>query len=246
MSRFDTTRWSLVLRARGDAPQARTALEALCRAYRPAVITYVRGRGYANDAAEDLVQAFFLRFIDQSWHAGADRERGRFRTYLLTMLKRHLGASAVEAGALKRGGGLRIDPIETAEDPAARDGDDPERHFERAWAMTVLAHAFARLREEAERAGKLALFETLREFVLERPDEADYARAAQQLGLRRNTLAVAVHRMRHRLRALIETELAETAASEPDLEAELRDLRDALQWDGKSTRGNRDGENRKS
>ena len=167
MSRFDTTRWSLVLQARGDAPQARTALETLCRAYRPAVVAYVRHRGYANDAADDLVQAFFLRFIDQSWHAGADRERGRFRTYLLTMLKRHLGASEVEAAALKRGGGVRIDSIDATAEDDNPDGDDPERHFERAWAMTVLAHAFARLREEAERAGKLELFETLREFVLE-------------------------------------------------------------------------------
>ena len=105
--------------------------------------------------------------------------------------------------------------------------------------MTVLAHAFARLREEAGHAGKLELFEALREFMLERPDEADYARTAQRLGLRRNTLAVAVHRMRHCLRALIEAELAETAASETDLEAELHDLRGALQWDEDAARNRR-------
>ena len=244
MSRFDTTRWSLVLQARGDEPQARMALEALCRTYRPAAIAYVRHRGYGNDAADDLVQAFFLRFIDQSWHAGADRERGRFRTYLLTMLKRHLGASAVEAGALKRGGDVHIDSLDAATDIDARDDDDPERHFERTWAMTVLAHAFARLREEAEHTGKLDLFETLREFVLERPDDAEYAHAAEQLGLRRNTLAVAVHRMRHRLRALVEAELADTAASAADLDAELDDLRSALQWNADTAR-NRADANRK-
>ncbi|HEY0180706.1 MAG TPA: sigma-70 family RNA polymerase sigma factor [Dokdonella sp.] len=227
MSRFDTTRWSLVVQARGDTPHARTALDALCRAYRPAVLAYVRSRGYASDAAEDLAQAFFLRFLDQAWHAGADRERGRFRAYLLTMLKRHLISSEVEARAQKRGGGSRF---ESLDDDAGTNCDDdaPERNFERAWAITVLGRALARLRGEADEAGKRELFDALREFLVERPDEADYARAAEKLGLRRNTLAVAVHRMRHRLRELIEHELADTTSAETDLEAELRDLRDAL------------------
>ncbi len=64
----------------------------------------------------------------------------------------------------------------------------------------MLDSALAKLRAEAEAAGKVALFDQLQEFLTERPDEADYARAASALNLRRNTLAVAVHRMRHRLR----------------------------------------------
>ena len=85
-----------------------------------------------------------------------------------------------------------------------------------------------RLREEAEQAGKGELFEQLREFLTERPDEADYARAAAALNLRRNTLAVAVHRMRHRLRELVRQELAQTTACKDDLDAELRELRATL------------------
>jgi len=227
MSRFDTTRWSLVLQARSGTPQARSALESLCRTYRPAVVAYVRSHGYATDAADDVVQGFFLRFIDNAWHADADRERGRFRTYLLTTLKRHLIASRVEANALKRGGGQRIEPIDDEAEDVVDDAN-PERHFEKVWAMTVVGHALARLRDEADKAGKRELFDALGEFLGERPDDADYARAAAKLGLRRNTLAVAVHRLRHRLRELIEAELADTAHAETDLQAELHDLRSAL------------------
>jgi len=230
MNRFDTTRWSLVLQARSDTPQARSALETLCRTYRPAVVAYVRSHGCATDAVDDMVQAFFLRFIDHAWHADADRERGRFRAYLLTMLKRHLIGAGIASAARKRGGGMRIESIDDATEDIADDAD-PERQFEKAWAMTIVGHAFSRLRDEADRAGKRDLFDALGEFLAERPDDADYARVAEQLGLRRNTLAVAVHRLRHRLRELIEAELADTTGTEADLEAELHDLRNALGLD---------------
>ena len=215
------------MKAREDAPDARAALEALCRAYRPPVLAYVLSRGYPSEAAEDLVQGFFERFLDHAWHATAERERGRFRAYLLTMLKRYLSSSEIEAHARKRGGDVRIESLEETH-AAGSDEETPERTFERVWAITVLTHALARLREEATAAGKRELFEALREFLVERPDEADYARAAERLNLRRNTLAVAVHRLRARLRELIEDELAETTTAPNELDEELREMRSAL------------------
>lgn len=229
MGRFDTTRWSIVLQARGDPADARVALETLCRTYRPPVLAYVRSHVYARDTAEDLTQAFFTRFLERAWHAGADPERGRFRAFLLTALKRFLIDADAEASALKRGGGCRFESLDE-ETPDAPVGDEsPERIFERAWAKAVLGAAFARLRSEAEAAGKLAMFERLSEFLVEAPDEDDYARAADDLHLRRNTLAVAVHRMRHRLRDLVRQELAETTSGPDDMESELRALREALE-----------------
>lgn len=229
MSRFDTTRWSVVLRARGGAGSAREALELLCRTYRPPVLAYIRRRGHAGDAAEDLTQAFFARFLEQDCHATADPARGRFRTFLLTAVKRFLINAHAEAQALKRGGGMHFESID---DDAARippsGTETPEQAFERSWAAVVLDAALRRLRVEAEQAGKRTLFEHLREFLTEAPDEADYARVAQALNLRRNTLAVAVHRLRHRLRELVRAELAETTARHSDLECELRELRAAL------------------
>ena len=215
------------MKAREDAPQAHAALEALCRSYRPPVLAYVRSRGYSADAAEDLVQGFFVRFLDHAWHATAERERGRFRAYLLTMLKRYLSSSEIEAHAQKRGGDVRVESLDEAY-AAGADDETPERTFERVWAITVLAHALARLRDAADAAGKRELFDALHEFLVERPDEADYARAAARLHLRRNTLAVAVHRLRARLRELIEDELAETTTARNELDDELRDLRGAL------------------
>lgn len=225
MAGFDTTRWSIVLRARGEPAGARQALEALCRTYRSPVLAFVRSRGYSADAAEDLTQAFFARFVERAWHSSADPERGRFRSFLLTALKRFLIDADAETAALKRGGTFRFEAIDddAVDQNASHDG--PEREFERQWIRVVLNAAFARLREEAGRAGKLPLFERLSEFLVEPPDDADYARVAADLGLRRNTLAVAVHRLRHRLRDIVREELAETTSGRAELAQELRALR---------------------
>jgi len=231
MSRFDTTRWSMVLRARGDAAENRAALEALCRAYRPPVLAYIRGRGFGGDAAEDLTQTFFARFLERASHADADPARGRFRAFLLTAVKRFLINAGEEAHAVKRGGRMHFESLDQEQegqrDIASAD-ETPEQAFERAWAFVVLDNAMRRLRAEAEQAGKRELFERLRDFLTEAPDEADYARAAEALNLRRNTLAVAVHRLRHRLREMVREELAETATGRDELDSELRELRAAL------------------
>lgn len=229
MTRFATTQWSVVLRARGTTREARSALDALCRMYRPPVVAYIRHRGYASEAAEDLAQSFFIHFIEDAYQSIADPARGRFRAFLLTALKRFLSKADLKAHALKRGGRVGTSVLDdTTTGLPEKDDVTPERAFERSWAVAVVDSAMRKLRAEADRAGKRELFEHLCEFLNERPDEADYSRVATTLNLRRNTLAVAVHRMRHRLRELVREELAETIAARSDLDAELRELRAAL------------------
>ena len=231
MAKFDSTQWSLVLQAREDSPDARAALDRLCRTYRPPVLAYIRGRGYTADVTEDLAQTFFARFIEDAYHTSADPTRGRFRAFLLVALNRFLINQEAEAHALKRGGDIsmrRLDDSHLNLADIAGDSGGPEHAFERSWAVAVLEAAMRKLRTEAEDAGKLPMFEQLAEFLTERPDEADYERVARSLNLRRNTLAVAVHRLRHRLRELVRAELAQTTAAREDLESELRDLRATL------------------
>ena len=227
MGRFDTTRWSVVLQARGDPADARRALEALCRTYRPPVLAFVRSRGYQPDAAEDLTQAFFARFLERAWHSSADPARGRFRSFLLTALKRFLIDANAEAGALKRGGAFRFETLDETQDDGGTQ-ERPEHVFEREWAQAMLDAAFARLRAEARNAGKLPLFERLSEFLIEPPDDSDYERAAAELNLRRNTLAVAVHRLRHRLRELVRDEISQTISGRGEMQDELRALRGSM------------------
>ena len=224
MSRFQTTQWSLVLNARKEPELARQALESLCRLYRPPVLAYIAAHRYTAESAEDLTQAFFARFIEQGYYLKADPQRGRFRALLLTALKRFLDDSLDRETTIKRGGQARMVSLDSFADASLPDRDSPEFAFHRAWAHTLVQSSLRKLRDEAREAGKAELFDALSAFIAERPDDADYERVAARFGMRRNTLAVAVHRMRHRLHTLIREQLADTAANADDLDMELREL----------------------
>lgn len=225
MSQFQTTRWSMVLNAGKDPERARSALESLCRTYRPPVYAYILGHRYTAESAEDLTQAFFARFIEQGYYLKADPARGRFRALLLTALKRFLGDILDQEKTLKRGGHAQVRSLDSiTSDSGPLDRETPELAFHRSWAHTTVKDALRKLREEAKAAGKTALFDELSVFIAERPDDADYERVAAKFGMRRNTLAVAVHRLRQRLRQLIRDQLAETSADNGELEHELHEL----------------------
>lgn len=227
VDRFETTRWSMVLDAGGDGDSARDALSALCRTYRPPVLAYVRAHLRGGEEAEDLTQEFFAQLLERRLASRADRTRGKFRAFLLTSLKNFLANERERAGAQRRGGGVRVlqeSALESVADPRW----DPEQAFEREWARTVLREAMARLEGEAVLAGRAELFERLRPYLVEPPGEADYEALAEAQGLRRNTVAVAVHRMRSRLRELVREVLRDTTGDEAEAEDELHSVRGML------------------
>ncbi|MBL9130459.1 MAG: sigma-70 family RNA polymerase sigma factor, partial [Verrucomicrobiaceae bacterium] len=84
---FDTTRWSLVAAAGSEQSQvADEALNELCRAYWRPIYADIRRRGHGPVDAQDLAQEFFLRLLRRDAFGRADREKGRFRSFLLGAL----------------------------------------------------------------------------------------------------------------------------------------------------------------
>ena len=142
-TQFTTTRWGVVLAAGQSSPPGATeALEKLCRAYWYPLYAYLRRSGRDTHDAQDLTQAFFARLIEKKDFALADREKGKFRFYLLGALKHFLADQHDKATALKRGGGQTFISFDaqTAEqryhlEPA--DEATPEKLFERRWALTL-------------------------------------------------------------------------------------------------------------
>src|SRR5438876_6969697 len=104
-AQFATTHWSVVLAAgERELPQAAEALERLCRTYWYPLYVYVRRQGNSPEDAQDLTQSFFSRLLEKNYLAKADRDRGKFRTFLLGSLKNFLVNEWKRAGRLKRGG----------------------------------------------------------------------------------------------------------------------------------------------
>jgi RNA polymerase sigma-70 factor (ECF subfamily) len=103
---FRTTHWTVVLQAaQSDAPDPAGAFAQLYRDYWPPLYAYVRRRGFAPAAAEDLTQDFFLRLLEKQALAGLEREGGRFRSFLLRLLDNFLANEWDRNHTQKRGAG---------------------------------------------------------------------------------------------------------------------------------------------
>lgn len=230
--RFEPTRWSVVVAAAGGRPtQARKALESLCATYWYPLYAFVRREGHGPDDAQDLTQEFFARLLEKNWLDAVDREKGKFRSFLLAAMRHFLANEWDRAHRLKRGGGQTILSLDaqSAEARYAREPADPvtaDRVFERRWALTLIEQVLARLRREFEEAGKGKLFEELKTALT--GEKVAYAEVARRLGLNEGAVRVAVHRLRLRYRDLIRAEIAETVASEDEIEAEVQHLFAAL------------------
>jgi RNA polymerase sigma-70 factor (ECF subfamily) len=228
--RFTATHWSVVLAARdGDSTRARAAMEALCRAYWYPLYAFVRRMGQSPHDAEDSVQGFFAVCLEKNYLAVAQKEKGRFRSFLLLALKRYLAKERDKSRARKRGGGqkpIALDSL-TAEQ---RYAVEPAEHlsadklFERRWALTLLEQVLSRLRDEQAAAGRLDAFEQLKEFLLAGGRGTPYQEVAARLGLNEGAVKVAVHRLRRRYRELLEEEIGNTVASPQEVEEERRYL----------------------
>lgn len=231
---FATTLWSVVLSAKqGDPSEADDALEKLCRTYWYPLYAFLRREGRTSHDAQDLTQEFFARLLQGSFLENVGPRKGKFRSFLLAALKNFLCDEWDKATAEKRGGGQRpisLDDHHAEElyllepDPSA----PPERVFEQRWALTLLAQALARLREEFTAAGKLHEFDHLKGFLSNPTSDGAYDAVAVKLELAVETIAVKVHRLRQRYGDLIRTEIAQTVASPADVEDELRHLFDAV------------------
>lgn len=231
---FPNTRWTLVEEISGGGEAAERAMEELCAIYWQPVYAYARGSGLGPEDAEDLTQGFFHQLIGRESLAKADAARGRLRCYLLHALKHFRIDQHRRSAADKRGGGLAPISIDAADAERRLAGelahhDDPERLFERRWALTLLDEAFARLEQEYVRAGKAALYEALRPVLVDGPDpEATYAVLGAELGMTEGAVQVSSHRLRKRFRRTLESVIAETVESPDRIDEELRHVLSAL------------------
>ena len=227
---FVTTHWSVVLAAgRGDTTRACDALARLCQTYWYPLYAYARRRGWPPHDAQDLTQEFFARLLAGNWVAKADRQRGRFRSFLLSAMKHFMANEWNKAAAQKRGGGQPILSLndDSAEHRYSREPVEkatPESLFERGWAVTLLDGVLARLDEEYRRTGKQAWMEAMRPALTTDREAIDYAAMARKLAMTENAARVAAHRLRLRYRQLIRAEVASTVASPEEIEAEMRHL----------------------
>lgn len=235
-SPFAPTRWTLILRARGETLESKAALSELCEAYYQPVLRFLRREGRDEDSAREFTQEFFARILSNGAFEQADPERGRFRSYLLGALKHFLADQRKHDHRIKRGGGATpesLDAADAADDSASLQVADtsapsPEAFFDREWALAVMARALETLQKEFTAADKADQFEALKPWLMGEAPSMSQADAGRQLHLNEGAVKVVIHRLRKRFRDAVRTEISQTLRDPSLVDEELRHLIEAL------------------
>jgi RNA polymerase sigma factor (sigma-70 family) len=236
---FAPTHWSVILaagRSEADPEIAQAALAQLCQTYWAPLYTFVRSRGHAVHDAQDLTQSFFVYLIEKKIYARADRQKGKFRSFLLASLKNFLADAYDREQTLKRGGAhdflpLKEEQVEEAESlfqthfTSGSDATGEDRVFERSWAQMLVAAGLERVSADYEAEGKEKLFLELKIFLTGAAEPLPrYADLAERLGTIESTLRSQITRLRARYREALRAEVRRTVETEAEIDGELREL----------------------
>jgi RNA polymerase sigma factor (sigma-70 family) len=232
---FPSTHWSVVLaagRSQAEPDVAGAALAELCQIYWAPLYGFVRSRGYTVHDAQDLTQSFFAYLLEHKVYARADREKGRFRSFLLASIKNFLADAADRERTLKRGGGQDFLPLHEEQAEEAESlfqthsrTSNEDRLFDRSWAEALIAAGLERLSANYKGEGKEQLFNELRIFVAGGADPLPtYAQLADRLEITESTLRSHVTRLRARYREALRAEVRRTVNTETQVDEELHEL----------------------
>jgi RNA polymerase sigma-70 factor (ECF subfamily) len=232
---FPSTHWSVVLaagRSAADPEIAQAALANFCQTYWAPLYSFVRSRGYTVHDAQDLTQSFFAYVLEHKIYARVDRQKGKFRSFLLASLKNFLAHAADAERRLKRGGGQDFLPLHEEQAKEAESlfqthstASSEDRLFDRSWAETLLAAGLERLSADYKGKSKEKLFNELRIFVAGGADPPPtYAKLADRLGIAESTLRSHVTRLRARYREAVRAEVRRTVHTETQVDEELHEL----------------------
>lgn len=230
---FPTTAWSLIEQVQGSAGDAE-ATDRLLRRYWKPVYGFLRARGYPVSQAEDLTQEFFLRLLERDWLRRADAGRGRFRTFMLTLLVRFLSDQGQHRVRRQQLFERRIVSVSTlrAEQPSGWEPEvhaTPEAVFEKNWVQSLLEHACEQVRSQCGVEGRGLWYHWFEEHVLgDGSRRTSKSVLARRDGVSRDQVRYGVQQVKHRLDQTIRHELLRDGCSEEALEDEVRSLIETL------------------
>jgi hypothetical protein len=214
---FPRTEWTWLL----NCPQREAVLAELCRKYWKPVYCYLRSMGLGNEEAKDLTQGFFTdKVLGQNLIQKADREKGRFRSFLLRAVHNY-AVSSLRSG--KTCASLDVAP------DVGTPSDDPEVQFNRAWADELLREVLTELEQECHSRGKVTHWQVFRAWFLEADDSASPAMGeiCAKYGISDPSTAYhMVENVKRRFRTLLRGHLSSQAGSEDEIEVEVRQFID--------------------
>ena len=234
-SPFPETSWTLLARARDlESPDYQASLDRLFRGYWGPVYFYIRRNWAAtNEAAKDLTQEYFLRFLEGSFLRDVSAEKGRFRNFVLITLRRFLSKQRRADRALKRRpekGLLSLDEMVADHshfDFLPAEHEDPGQQFDEDWRTALFEAALARLRRLAVQCNRAYCVDILERYDLAPRDEDEkltYGDLAREMDLPAHKVRKGLAWAREQFRAMTIEELRDLVTDESSLREEALHL----------------------
>ncbi len=222
---FQTTSWTLIASAR-DKP---ADFERLLTLYWNPIYGYIRRRGYSQSDADDLTQQFIMSKVIQRELIGkADATLGKFRTFVLTCLKRFLVDEMRRPQPT-----MSMSDEELEAQGAGREGGDPDDAFHLEWATNVLSIVMERLEAECQRDGMMKQWRVFEARSL-RPAVHNCERATIEslmieLNVSERQVIYSMHQtIQNKAERIIEEIVAATVDAPDDVSSEVASLRRLL------------------
>lgn len=184
---FPTTDWTLIdkLHTGSDAEQLRF-LNQIAGHYWPPIYRRVVSRGVGEVDALDTTQEFFAFALATGLLGKAKRDKGRFRTFLLSALD-HFLANVRRARRAKKRGPEALTSIEQIEAneyllPAGLVSHDTAKsHCHRQWIRDLIAAVLQRLEHEFSASGRQSHYRLFVEWIVVPELEGGPARSLQTI-----------------------------------------------------------------
>lgn len=231
---FPTTDWGALADIRnGDTTLKRAALDILIRRYWKPVFLFLRRTGMTEDAAKDATQAFFSDWIQHDAFGKADESKGRFRSFMLTCLKRFVSNEHRAAQAQKRmpqAGLLSLDELMADPDMPFQPADSmtPEILFQKTWAAEAVRRVLQHLERECAQTGKSVHFDIFSQRIinpiLNGSPEPSMSDLAQRHGITEKQAANHLLTAKRAYQRLLKEEIRLYASSETEVMDEIREL----------------------
>ena len=228
--RFNTTQWSVVLRACQSAPELeRNAWNELIETYWFPLYAFCRRQQKSHQDAQDLTQSFFTHLMSAASLETVSPTKGRFRSFLLASFRNYIANQIRFASTIQRGGkqtifSLQADDLEAKFSRSCRLDETPERAFDRNWVEALLQRTRERLANDYRKANRQELFQLLEPHLMCDENALSRLEIGKQLNMSQPAIAMSIHRMRRRYGDILLHEVSRTVDDPADAEDELRRL----------------------
>jgi len=232
MGYFPTTAWSLIDKAGspGGANQLAATNRFISSYWRP-VYYWLRAKGKSHHDAADLTQSFFAALLERNWIQSADPQRGRFRNFLLTVLKRFLSDRSPARLPNQAAFEQRIVNVASLVTEADRQfepatEETPDKVFMRQWAGAVIATVMARLRGWCDEQGRPDWYLMFEATHWPQPGRKRIAqrKTAEHFSVTRDQVRYALEQTQEKFVLLMREELREQVSEDSELETEVAEL----------------------